>query len=107
LYTVRKYAEETVTAHTLPIIESHIVNSIVNQNGMIQRELRLICELQADSNRLYKWITAHFPSANNEWVRRTANTVVHNIGDAVMVSDCARMTEYVIFTSRKLLRQCY
>lgn len=108
IYTnIYTFAEQTSTAHTLPIIQGHIVNVIINQRQLLMRELKRTCLIQSDTDRLYFWITANFPSASNTWLRRQESTVVPNLGDVALISTCKPLREVTVIWSKKVFGLCY
>ena len=104
---LRKYAEQTLSLHIFPIVEGHLVNSIINQKKQLVRENRRLCEMQMEHTRLYNWITQHFPSTSNLWIRRHQSTIVKALGDALLISQCHPVSDYNVSWSRMHNGTCY
>ena len=104
---VTRYAKTVYDDMVAPMLEAHIVQTLLLQTQIMAREWERLCFLQREVTQLQKWMVSVFHSSAAHFVHQQPGTQVDAIGDALEVKLCKAILNYRIVTTRRIKSTCY
>ena len=104
---VTRYTKTVSDDVVAPIVEAHIVQTLLLQKQIMAREWERLCFLQREVTQLQKCMVSVFHSSVAHFVHQQPVTQVEAIGDALEVKLCKAILNYHIVTTRRIKSSCY
>ena len=101
LNIVSKYAKTVLDNVVLPLLEGHIVQTLILQTKIgLENGSKVQARLQSEVTQLQKWMVRVFPSTAAHFVHQQKGTQVEKMGDALEVKLCKPILNYHIVHMR-------
>uniref|UniRef100_A0A7M5XFT0 Reverse transcriptase n=1 Tax=Clytia hemisphaerica TaxID=252671 RepID=A0A7M5XFT0_9CNID len=104
---VTDYAKRMSSDVLGPILQAHIMRTLINQKQDIIAEWERTCFIQQEVTRIQQWMIEVFPTTAARWIHQERGVMVHLIGEAMQVHRCLKISNYRLITSRRIGNSCY
>eukprot|EP00111_Clytia_hemisphaerica_P021766 TCONS_00064000-protein len=99
---VTAYSKRMVSDTLGPILQAHIVSTLINQKLDIIQEWERLCFIQQEVSRIQRWMIAAFPTTAARWIHQESGVTVHTVGEALQVHRCLKISNYRLITNRRV-----
>ena len=104
---VTEYSKRMASDTLGPILQAHIMRTLINQKLTIIQEWERLCFVQQEVSRIQRWMIEVFPTTAARWIHQESGVTVHLIGEALQVHRCLKISNYRLITNRKVGNYCY
>ena len=104
---VTEYSKRMASDTLGPILQAHIMKTLINQKLRIIQEWEKICFVQQEVSRIQRWMIEVFPSTAARWIHPEAGVIVQIVGEALQVHRCLKLSNYRLVTNRRIGNFCY
>ena len=80
---------------------------MIYQKQMMIQEWERQCFIQQEMTKLQRWMISTFLNTASKWIHPDAGVLVHNVGDALQLEQCKKISIYRIHLNRKINDTCY
>ena len=106
-HAVSEYGQKVSAAGVAPMLEAHIIRTIMMERQAMTREWERLCFVQREIKRIQHWMIATFPGNSAEWVHQQQGIRVKPVGDGLEVMSCTSITNFTLRLDRRFGGKCY
>ncbi|MEO0683466.1 MAG: reverse transcriptase domain-containing protein [Cyanobacteria bacterium J06649_11] len=104
---VTEYSKRMASDTLGPILQAHIMRTMMNQKMLIIQEWEKLCFIQKEVSKIQRWMIEVFPTTAARWIHQEAGVVVEIVGEALLVHRCLKISNYKLITNRRIGNSCY
>ena len=104
---VTEYSKRMASDTLSPILQAHIMRTVMNQKLLLIQEWEKICFVQQEVSKIQRWMIEVFPTTAARWIHQEAGVVVEVVGEALLVHRCLKISNYRLITNRRIGNSCY
>ena len=104
---VKKYSEAVANDVVAPLLQAHIIQTIIIQKQQMAEEWEKACFLQGEITRIQRFMLEVYPQGAAKYIHQEPGITVHVAGDALEVTQCLPVQNYSIHFNRSYENVCY